>query len=160
LSEESKSNFLEHAAEIVAAYVSNNEVAPDQVAALIGSVHQALARLGQPEAASDEKPARLTSAQIKKTITPDYLVSLEDGRRHQTLKRHLARLGLTPGAYREKWGLPSDYPMVAPGYSARRSELARSLGLGQKRKKASPPPPPPAKRARGKRAQPEKAAAE
>jgi predicted transcriptional regulator len=160
LSEESKSNYLEHAAEIVAAYVSNNQTEAGAVAPLITEVHRALARLGQPEAASGEKPARLTSAQIKKTITPDYLVSLEDGRHYRMLRRHLAGLGMTPSAYREKWGLPSDYPMVAPGYSARRSELARSLGLGQKRKKAAPPPPPPAKRARGKRAQREKAAAE
>ena len=73
---------------------------------------------------------------IKKTITPDYLISLEDGRRYKSLRRHLAARGLTPEQYREKWGLPHDYPMVAPSYSARRSELARSLGLGQKRSEA------------------------
>jgi predicted transcriptional regulator len=155
LSEESKSNYLEHAAEIVAAYIANNQVDAGAVAPLITEVHRALARLGQPEAKQEARPARLTSAQIKKTITPDYLISLEDGRRYKALKRHLNNVGLTPSAYREKWGLPSDYPMVAPGYSAQRSELAKNLSLGQKRKEAAPPPPPPpSKRARGKRAQP------
>jgi predicted transcriptional regulator len=69
---------------------------------------------------------------IKKTVTPDYLISLEDGRRYRTLKRHLAGRGLTPEQYRQKWGLPPDYPMVAANYAAQRSELAKSIGLGQK----------------------------
>ena len=74
---------------------------------------------------------------IRRSVTPDYLISLEDGKQYQSLKRHLTRLGLTPEQYREKWGLPRDYPMVAPNYSARRSELARSFGLGEQRKNAA-----------------------
>jgi predicted transcriptional regulator len=77
---------------------------------------------------------------IKKTITPDFLISLEDGRRYKTLRRHLAGRSLTPEQYREKWGLPRDYPMTAPNYAAMRSELAKSLGLGRKRKEVAPAP--------------------
>ena len=87
---------------------------------------------------------------IKKTVTPDYLVSLEDGRHYKSLKRHLAGKGLTPEGYREKWGLPRDYPMVAPSYAAKRSELARNSGLGRKRAEAAEPAP--AKRGRRKAA--------
>jgi predicted transcriptional regulator len=93
-------------------------------------VHAALENLGKPVQKEPEKPT--PPVPIKKSITPDYLISLEDGKRYKSLKRHLAGRGLTPEQYREKWGLPWDYPMVAPTYSAQRSELARSLGLGRK----------------------------
>ena len=94
---------------------------------------------------------------IKKTITPDHLISLEDGRRYKSLKRHLAGRGLTPAQYREKWGMPKDYPMVAPNYAKQRSDLAKALGLGQQRRRkeveAAPPPAPveaPAPKKRGR----------
>ena len=123
------------AADIVSAFVSNNNLTAEEVPALIASVHAALENLGKP---IQQEPEKLTPLMpIKKTITPDHLISLEDGKRYRSLKRHLTGRGLTPEQYREKWGLPSDYPMVAPNYSAQRSELARKLGLGQSRKGAT-----------------------
>ncbi|WP_455397568.1 MucR family transcriptional regulator [Methylobacterium sp. Gmos1] len=116
--------------DIVSAYVSNNSVPVGELSSLIRSVHEAIARLGS---AVPAEPERLTPpVPIKKTVSPDYLISLEDGRRYRTLKRHLAGRGLTPEQYRQKWGLPPDYPMVAANYAAQRSELAKSIGLGQK----------------------------
>ncbi|QRE74337.1 MucR family transcriptional regulator [Methylobacterium aquaticum] len=116
--------------DIVSAYVSNNSVPVGELSSLIRSVHEAMARLGS---AAPAEPERLTPpVPIKKTVSPDYLISLEDGRRYRTLKRHLAGRGLTPEQYRQKWGLPPDYPMVAANYAAQRSELAKSIGLGQK----------------------------
>jgi predicted transcriptional regulator len=118
-------------AEIVKAYVSQNKLNAADLPALISSTHSALQGLGQPEPEPvvELKPA----VPIKKSITPDYIISLEDGRQYRTLKKHLSGLGLTPEQYREKWGLPSDYPMVSQSYSAQRSQLAKSLGLGRKR---------------------------
>ncbi|ACL61310.1 MucR family transcriptional regulator [Methylobacterium nodulans] len=121
---------IELVSDIVSAYVSNNSVPVGELAGLIRSVHDAVARLGAPAAPQPEK--LVPPVPIKKTITPDYLISLEDGRRYRTLKRHLAGRGLTPEQYRAKWGLPPDYPMVAANYAAQRSELAKSIGLGQK----------------------------
>jgi predicted transcriptional regulator len=116
--------------DIVSAYVSNNSVPVGELSSLIRSVHDAVVRLG---ASAPAEPERLTPpVPIKKTVSPDYLISLEDGRRYRTLKRHLAGRGLTPEQYRQKWGLPPDYPMVAANYAAQRSELAKSIGLGQK----------------------------
>jgi predicted transcriptional regulator len=121
------------AAKIVAAYVSNNSVPAGELPALIAGVHGAIVGLEKPAA---PEPAKLEPpVPIRKTVTPDYLVSLEDGKRYRTLKRHLAGRGLTPEQYREKWGLPVDYPMVAANYAAQRSELAKSSGLGQSRKR-------------------------
>jgi predicted transcriptional regulator len=121
------------AAEIVAAYVSHNSVTPGGLPALIESVHGALTNLGA--VAATPKPEPLVPAvSVKKSITPDYLVCLEDGKKFKSLKRHLGGLGLTPEQYRTKWGLPKDYPMVAPNYAAKRSELAKAIGLGQLRK--------------------------
>jgi len=119
------------AADIVAAYVSNNSVAAADLPSMIQSVYRAL-----NEAASGVKPqeaaAPLTPAvPIKKSVTPDYIISLEDGHKYKSLKRHLSTRGMTPDDYRAKWGLPRDYPMVAASYSAQRSQLAKSLGLGQ-----------------------------
>ena len=127
-------NYIELAAEIVSAFVSKNSVPVADLPNLIGNVHAALQNVSQP--AQKQEEARPTPAvSIKRSITPDYLISLEDGKRYRTLKRHLNKLGLTPEAYREKWGLPRDYPMVAPSYAAKRSELAKGMGLGHQRSK-------------------------
>jgi predicted transcriptional regulator len=125
-------NSIKLAAEIVSAFVSNNSVTTAELPALITHVHGALENLGKPAQTEPEKLIPLMP--IKKTITSDFLISLEDGRRYKSLRRHLAGRGLTPEQYRQKWGLPHDYPMVSPNYSAQRSELARSMGLGQQRK--------------------------
>lgn len=129
-------SYLDLAADIVSAFVSNNPVPASELPSLIGSVHAALQNVGQP-ATKPETAKPMPAAHIKKSVTPDYLISLEDGKQYKSLKRHLGRRGLTPEAYREKWGLPRDYPMVAPNYAAKRSELARSIGLGQRRSKAA-----------------------
>ena len=130
--------FTELTAEIVSAFVANNAVAIGDLAKLIDSVHVALTTLGNAKAeAPAEKPVPPVS--IKKSITPDYLVSLEDGRHYKSLKRHLSGRGLTPEQYRTKWGLPADYPMVAPSYAKQRSELAKALGLGRPRAKQPAP---------------------
>ncbi|TGD95175.1 MULTISPECIES: MucR family transcriptional regulator [Methylobacterium] len=122
------------AADIVSAYVSKNSVPVAELPNLIASVHTSLTNLGQPASAEAEK---LTPpVPIKKTVTPDYLISLEDGKPYKSLKRHLSTRGLTPGEYRRKWGLSHDYPMVAANYAAQRSELAKSSGLGRPRKAA------------------------
>ena len=130
-----QSKTIELTADIVAAYVSNNSVSASDLPGLIASVHSALNNIHTP-AAVEALP--LTPAvSVKKSITDDYLICLEDGKRFKSLKRHLkASYGMSPDEYRTKWGLPSDYPMVAPNYSASRSSLAKSLGLGQQRKKA------------------------
>ena len=129
-------NYIELAAEIVSAFVSKNSVPVSDLPGLIGNVHAALRNAGQPASKPEEaKPAPAVS--IRKSVTPDYLISLEDGKQYKSLKRHLNRLGLTPEAYREKWGLPRDYPMAAPNYAAKRSELAKNMGLGQHRLRAT-----------------------
>ena len=122
--------FVSVATDIVSAYVSSNAVARMDLAALIESVHVALRSVGGPKAAEPADPTPRVS--VKKSITPDFLISLEDGRPYKALKRHLAGLGLTPEDYRRKWQLPLDYPMVAPNYAIKRSELARKHGLGRK----------------------------
>ena len=120
---------------VVAAYVARNHVRSAEMPALIASVHQALASLGQadePEVTAEPlKPA----VPVKKSVTDDYIISLEDGRKFKSLKRYLATShGMTPDDYRAKWGLPKDYPMVAPAYAAKRSALAKTIGLGNKRR--------------------------
>jgi predicted transcriptional regulator len=141
-------------AEIVAAYVSNNTVAADEIGKLIRSVHEALTRPAEASA-PPPAPAIAPPISIKKSVTPDHLISMEDGKPYKSLKRHLATRGLTPDAYRVKWGLPKDYPMVAASYSAQRSTLAKSLGLGRQKTLAVAPPqeePAPAKRGRPRKA--------
>ena len=144
--------YIEHTAEIVSSYISNNAVRADELPDLIASVHTALTWLGKSaEPAADiEKP---TPAQIKKSITPDGLISFIDGKPYKTLKRHLTRHGMDFQGYRTRYGLPVDYPATAPNYSARRSELARALGLGQQRRKSAPTPPEalPAAKPKGRR---------
>ncbi|GJE61955.1 MucR family transcriptional regulator [Methylobacterium trifolii] len=133
-----QADHIELAAEIVSAYVSNNPIPATELSALIAGVHTALTGLTSKGAKVDARPEKATPAQIKKSITPELLISFEDGKPYQTLRRHLTMRSLTPEAYREKWGLPREYPMTSPNYSAKRSELARSLGLGQQRRKAAP----------------------
>ena len=123
------------AADIIAAYVSRNNVPVSQLPALIHSIHDQLVKLGQP--ATPEREPLVPPVPIKKTVTPDHIISLEDGRPYRTLKRHLAGRGLTPEQYRAKWGLPPDYPMTAANYAAQRSELAKTSGLGRSRQKRS-----------------------
>ncbi len=125
-------DFLELTTGIVAAYVAKNSVQAGDLPDLIGSVHSALATLSKPKAAPEGPPS--PPVPIKSTVRPDYIISLEDGRRYKSMRRHLAARGLTPEQYREKWGLRPDYPMVAANYSRARSELAKALGLGQVRK--------------------------
>ena len=128
---------VERTAEIVAAYVSTNTVAPADLGNLIRDVHLALSGLGNPVVAPEPL---VPAVPVKKSVTSDYIVCLEDGKKFKTLKRHLAiHYGLTPQQYREKWGLPADYPMVAPAYAEARSQLAKSIGLGQKREAAPAP---------------------
>ena len=123
-------DLLKQASDIVAAYVSNNSVAAADIPAMIKTVHNTLLGLAgkAPEAVTEQKPA----VSIKKSVTPDYVICLEDGKKLKMLKRYLrARYGMTPDEYRAKWGLPADYPMVAPNYAAKRSEFAKQIGLGQ-----------------------------
>ena len=124
--------FSELAAEIVVAYVSNNTVRPEDLGALIGDVHTALRKTpkGPVEPAPEpQEPA----VSVRKSVTPDYIVCLEDGKKFKSLKRHLqSQHGMSPAEYRAKWGLKKEYPMVAPNYSEARSGLARAAGLGRK----------------------------
>jgi predicted transcriptional regulator len=122
---------IELTADVVAAYVSNNPVPVGELPKLIADVYTALGQVASavPAEAELQKPA----VPIKKSVTPDFIVSLEDGKRFKSLKRHLmTSYGLTPDEYRAKWNLPSDYPMVAPNYAASRSALAKTMGLGRK----------------------------
>lgn len=122
---------VELAAGIVAAFVSHNSLPMAELPALIASVEAALRGLATAAAApAEEKPE--PAVPVKKSITPEYLICLDDGKKFQSLKRHLSALGMTPDDYRAKWGLPADYPMVAPNYAAKRSALARDMGLGKK----------------------------
>jgi predicted transcriptional regulator len=129
------SNSIELTAEVVAAYVSNNPVPKSDLPDLILAVHSSLEKLGsEAEPALPQAEAKPPAVPTRRSVTPDYLICLEDGKRFKSLRRHLRLHGLTPNQYREKWKLPSDYPMVAPKYAAQRSALARKIGLGQKRK--------------------------
>jgi predicted transcriptional regulator len=128
-------NYIELAADIVSAYVSNNSVPSADLPSLINDVHLALVKVGGN---ASEAPAEAPKPAIpvKKSITPDYIVCLEDGKKFKSLKRHLrTQYNMTPEQYRERWGLPSDYPMVAPNYAKARSQLAKDMGLGQQRRK-------------------------
>ena len=133
------SKSIELAAEIVAAFVANNSLPISELPALIHSVHAALTGVASGSAnAAPPVEKKEPAVSIRKSITPDYLVCLDDGKKFKSLRRHLGTLGLTPDEYRAKWSLPADYPMVAPNYAARRSELAKQIGLGQMRKNAAP----------------------
>ena len=126
--------LIELTAEIVAAYVSNNSVAANDLPNVISKVHAALGGATTPTEEVAEKPKPAVS--VRRSIQNDYLICLEDGQKFKSLKRHLmTHYGLTPEQYREKWDLPADYPMVAPSYAEARSRLAKEMGLGQKRKR-------------------------
>jgi predicted transcriptional regulator len=130
---------------VAAAYFSNSSVSPAdipgvlaQIASSLGSIGASAAKPGAPDAPARSRP---TAAEIRNSIRPDGLISFEDGRVYKTLRRHLNRLGLSPQQYREKWGLPLDYPLVAPDLSELRSALARQKQLGRVPMPPSPPPP-------------------
>lgn len=126
-----KQQLLELTSEIVAAHVSNNTVAPAELPSLIENVFRTLAGFDEAPAAEPERPT--PAVPIKKSITPEYLICLEDGKKLKMLKRHLkTAYDMTPEEYRERWGLPADYPMVAPNYARQRSALAKEIGLGTK----------------------------
>lgn len=129
---EEKPDLLGMTADVVAAFLSRNQIRPEELPALIRDVHGALSGTGQPTAVQEPDVERPSPAQVRKSIRPDALISFEDGKPYKTLKRHLTTRGLTFAQYQEKWGLPKDYPSVAPAYAARRSELAKAAGLGQK----------------------------
>lgn len=126
---------IELMADIVAAYVSNNPISPGEVTQLMADVHYALLRVaGAPTDGPNEAPKPAIA--VKKSVTPEYIVCLEDGKKFKSLKRHLrTQYNMSPEDYREKWGLPADYPMVAPNYAQARSQLAKKMGLGQQRRK-------------------------
>jgi predicted transcriptional regulator len=127
---------LELTADIVAAYVSNNTVAVGELAALISQVHAALAQVAGHRSGPAGEAAKQPAVAVKKSITSDHLVCLEDGKKFKSLKRHLrSQYDMSPEQYREKWGLPADYPMVAPNYAQARSRLAKQMGLGQQRRR-------------------------
>jgi predicted transcriptional regulator len=122
-------NLRELTADVVSAYLSNNAVRPEDIASLLNTVHSALSNAGRTPAAPDKAEPPMP---WKKAIKPDGIISFEDGKQYKSMKRHLTTRGMTPEQYREKWGLPRDFPMVAPNYAAARSELAKRMGLGQK----------------------------
>jgi predicted transcriptional regulator len=128
------SELLALTTDIVASHVSNNSVPVAELPHLIQQVYSALAVVGGVVQAIPERPK--PAVPIKKSITPDYIICLEDGKKLKMLKRHIkTRYDLTPDEYRERWGLPSDYPMVAPNYASQRSALAKKIGLGTKRRR-------------------------
>jgi predicted transcriptional regulator len=127
-------SFIDLTANIVSAYLSNNPTPASEIPNLISQVHAALLRVSSNRTEPLSEPAK-PAVSLKKSINPDYLVCLEDGKRFKSLKRHLrSRYNMTPEQYRDKWGLPADYPMVAPNYAVARSQLAKKMGLGQQRR--------------------------
>ncbi len=148
-------NLRDLVADVAAAYFSNSHVTPAEIPTVVQQIAMSLSAVGSaaPSAPVVEEPPvemaapkKITPAQVRKSITPDGLISFEDGKSYKTLKRHLTTRGLSLEAYREKWGLPKDYPSVAPNYSAARSQMAKSLGLGQLRRKEPEPVKPPVTR--------------
>ncbi|MCJ2140444.1 MucR family transcriptional regulator [Methylobacterium sp. E-066] len=131
-------DFIELTADIVSAYVSKNSVRPSDMPELLASIHSALTGLNQGSAPEAQTVGKPTPSQIRKSITPDALISFIDGKPYKTLKRHLTGNGMTIEQYRERFGLPRDYPSTAASYSEKRSALAKSLGLGNNRRKAAP----------------------
>jgi len=135
--QEGSGSFIELTASIVSAYVSNNSVAAGDIPALINQVHAALSGVSGKAGETASEPLK-PAVSVKKSITPEHIVCLEDGKKFKSLKRHLrTQYNMTPEQYREKWGLGPDYPMVAPNYAAARSQLAKEMGLGQQRRRRS-----------------------
>lgn len=146
---DSDADLLAMTADIVSAYVSNNPLPVSELARVIADTYAAVSKLkGAPQSQPEEKSA--PAVPVKKSVTPDFIICLEDGKKFKSLKRHIdTHYNLKPDAYRAKWGLPSDYPMVAPNYAATRSRLAKAIGLGRKAtapEPEMPPAPAPAKR--------------
>lgn len=142
--EQSQEQLINLTADIVAAHVGNNSVALSDIATLIANVHTALAGLSSSHEAEPKEVRPEPAVSIRSSVKPDYIVCLEDGKKMKMLKRHLAvHYNMTPEEYRQRWGLPADYPMVAPAYAEKRRELAKTIGLGRSpnagrgRKKAS-----------------------
>lgn len=128
-------SYIDLAADIVSAYVSNNSVPAAELPALISDIHGALLRLGGTAVEEPSEPQK-PAVSVKKSIAADFIICLEDGKKFKSLKRHLrTQYNMSPEQYREKWGLPADYPMVAPNYAAARSRLAKEMGLGQQRRR-------------------------
>jgi predicted transcriptional regulator len=124
-------DYIELTADIVSAYVSNNTVSAADIPGLINQVHAALVRVGSGHIEAPMEPLK-PAVPVKRSITPDHIVCLEDGKKFKSLKRHLrTQYNMTPEQYRDKWGLPADYPMVAPNYAAQRSAFAKKIGLGR-----------------------------
>ena len=135
MSETSTKSFVDLTASIVSAYVSNNTTTAAEIPALISQIHAALLRVSTGSTETALEPVK-PAVSVKKSMTPAYLVCLEDGKRFKSLKRHLrTQYNMTPDQSREKWGLPADYPMVAPNYAVARSQLAKKMGLGQQRRR-------------------------
>jgi predicted transcriptional regulator len=129
------SSYIQLTAGIVSAYVSNNTVPSAEIPNLINQVHAALLRVSGGQATTPAEPLK-PAIPVKRSITSDYIVCLEDGKKFKSLKRHLrTQYNMTPEQYRDKWALPADYPMVAPNYAAARSQLAKQMGLGQQRRR-------------------------
>jgi len=129
VAEAEENDRIEYTVEVVSAYVANNSVSPEELSELISQVYATLAGLGIAEPAKPETPKPVVP--INKSITPDYIICLEDGKRLKMLKRHLkTAYNMTPEEYRARWGLPATYPMVAPNYAKQRSKLAKEIGLG------------------------------
>ena len=138
--EDNSSDLVALTTEIVGAFIGNNSTSQADLPALIAIVHRALRDVDEPEVVTPAEAVKATTAQIRRSITPDALISFEDGRRYKALKRHLTSRGMTPADYRAKWGLPNDYPTTAPAYSAMRSQMAKSFGLGQLRGRVAEAP--------------------
>ena len=138
IAEGGATDYVELTANLVSAYVSNNHLQPSEIATLIASTHAALAGLGQSSATATPAVDKPTPVQIRKSITPDALISFIDGKPYKTLKRHLTGNGMTFEEYRERYGLPRDYPTTAASYSEQRSKWALSFGLGNQRRNAAP----------------------
>ena len=129
--------LIELTSEIVSAYVSNNSVPSADLPSLINEVYLALTRVGTVTVEASVEPLK-PAVSVKKSVNPDFIICLEDGKKFKSLKRHLrTQYNLSPEQYREKWGLPADYPMVAPNYAEARSRLAKEMGLGQQRRRKS-----------------------
>ena len=133
MSDPAGKSYIDLTANIVSAYLSNNPTPASEIPNLISQVHSALLRVSSGRSEAPLEPSK-PAVSVKKSIAPDYLVCLEDGKRFKSLKRHLrTQYNMTPEQYREKWGLPPEYPMVAPNYAVARSQLAKKMGLGQQR---------------------------
>lgn len=130
----SDANITELTADVVKAFVANNAIPASELKMLVETVHATFARLSNTAAPAPAPQPVATPSMIRDSVTPDYLISLENGKKYRTLRFHLAKLGLSPEAYRQKWRLPPDYPMVAASFAARRSALAKASGFGKSRK--------------------------